>query len=84
LRHRLAVIQAWTDVNAPTAEGREVTIEGLSRTTAYHWRVRGTNAGGTGTWTRGVFTTADRAARRYYVKDHADGGRHRLSARSGR
>jgi len=64
------VIQAWTDVNAPTAEDRQVTVEGLSRTTAYHWRVRGTNAGGTGSWTRGVFTTTDRAARRYYVKDH--------------
>jgi len=30
------VIQAWTDLNAPTAAEREVTIEGLSRTTAYH------------------------------------------------
>jgi len=64
------VIQAWTDVNALAAADRQVTAEGLSRTTAYHWRVRGTNAGGTGSWTRGVFTTTDRAARRYYVKDH--------------
>jgi len=39
------MVQAWTDVNAPAAEGRQVTVEGLSRTTAYHWRVRGTNAG---------------------------------------
>jgi len=57
-------------VNASTAADRQVTAEGLSRTTEYHWRVRGTNAGGPGTWTRGVFTTTDRAARRYYVKDH--------------
>jgi len=64
------VIQAWTDVNALAAAERQVTAEGLNRTTTYHWRVRGTNAGGTGSWTRGVFTTTDRAARRYYVKDH--------------
>jgi hypothetical protein len=64
------VVEAWTDVNAQAVAERQVTVEGPSRTTAYHWRVRGTNAGGTGTWTRGVFTTTDRAARRYYVKDH--------------
>ncbi|HHP7238397.1 fibronectin type III domain-containing protein [Longibacter sp.] len=78
------VVEAWTDVNAPAAENRQVTVEGLIRTTAYHWRVRGTNAGGTGSWTRGVFTTTDRAPRHYYLKAYTRRSRHGLSARSGR
>ena len=63
-------IKAWTGLDAPTAGDRTLTVEGLSRATAYHWRVRGTNAGGTGTWTTGAFPTTDRAPRRYYIKDH--------------
>jgi len=35
------VVQAWTDVNAQAAADRQVTAEGLSRTTAYHWRREG-------------------------------------------
>jgi len=57
-------------VNASQAVGRELTVEGLNRTTAYFWRVRGRNAAGTGSWSEDRFTTTDRAPRRYYIKDH--------------
>jgi len=67
----------WKPVGAPWSQAQTATpsapnhpVGSLPKGTAYDWRVRGTNAGGTGTWTRGVFTTTDRAPRRYYVKDH--------------
>ena len=39
-------LESRSGIAAPTAGDRTLTVEGLSRATAYHWRVRGTNPGG--------------------------------------
>ena len=40
------VTLAWTVLDVPTANDRRVTVEGLTKATTCHWRVRGRNEGG--------------------------------------
>ena len=69
---QVATDAGFTDLIETTTgqSAQSFEVGSLTKGTTYHWRVRATNAAGTGLWSEDRFTTIDRAPRRYYIKDH--------------
>ena len=69
---QVATDAGFTDLieNTTGQSAQHLEVGSLTKGTTYHWRVRATNAAGTGPWSEDRFTTIDRAPRRYYIKDH--------------